>query len=465
MGIDQINANIANGDWTALRRCLQQIKINLGTSSGTFLSGYLLADGSRALTAAWDAGSFQIRAETFQSDVATGTAPFTVASTTLVANLNAALLEGNAASAFATAAHLHDTQTLQCDGIASDGGAFSFDCSGALSLNPNASGNVNVFGSAASGETKSFRVYGYRAADALRYLDIAVGVDAAQSFSFDLDTTNYLLMSNAVCYAGRLAGSLSSGANSTFFGITSGYSNTGAASSGFGVNAVRDNTGANVTGFGYFAGYQNSGDRVSAIGVAACSANSGDDILAFGASACQNNTQDRVTAGGSLSGQNNTGYELTSYGYRSGASNTGTSCLFYGPWMGNGNTLAYRVLIGNNDANTVPWLAGYVDTGEVHVGDGAGSGYTPAFKISGYPTGESLQTVSLGQKAATDGVFLFSGVTDVTQFAFDQDVDVTGDITVSGTVDGRDVAADGATLDALSGASAAAAMAFSWMGF
>jgi hypothetical protein len=46
--------------------------------------------GTVALTAAWDAGSWQIRAETFQSDVATGTAPLTVASTTVVANLHAA---------------------------------------------------------------------------------------------------------------------------------------------------------------------------------------------------------------------------------------------------------------------------------------------------------------------------------------------------------------------------------------
>jgi hypothetical protein len=67
---------------------------------GTAISGYLLADGTVPLTANWDAGSFQIRAETFQSDVATGTAPFVVASTTEVANLNAALLGGRAESDF-----------------------------------------------------------------------------------------------------------------------------------------------------------------------------------------------------------------------------------------------------------------------------------------------------------------------------------------------------------------------------
>lgn len=55
------------------------------------IAQYLLADGTRPLSANWDAGSWQIRAETLQSDIAPGTAPLTVASTTLVANLNADL--------------------------------------------------------------------------------------------------------------------------------------------------------------------------------------------------------------------------------------------------------------------------------------------------------------------------------------------------------------------------------------
>ena len=41
-----------------------------------------------------DIGAHEFRAETFESDVSTGTAPFTVASTTAVSNLNADLLDG-----------------------------------------------------------------------------------------------------------------------------------------------------------------------------------------------------------------------------------------------------------------------------------------------------------------------------------------------------------------------------------
>lgn len=50
------------------------------------------------------------------SSVSTGTAPFTVASTTAVTNLNADLLDGNHASAFATASHNHNGVYQPLDG-------------------------------------------------------------------------------------------------------------------------------------------------------------------------------------------------------------------------------------------------------------------------------------------------------------------------------------------------------------
>lgn len=60
----------------------------------------VVRDGSRKLTADWDAGSFEIRAKTLESDVATGTSPLTVASTTKVSNLNADLVDGKSETAF-----------------------------------------------------------------------------------------------------------------------------------------------------------------------------------------------------------------------------------------------------------------------------------------------------------------------------------------------------------------------------
>lgn len=64
------------------------------------LNQYIKRDGTRELSGNWDAGNWEIRARTFKSDVATGTPPMVVASTTLVNNLNADLLDGKEESAF-----------------------------------------------------------------------------------------------------------------------------------------------------------------------------------------------------------------------------------------------------------------------------------------------------------------------------------------------------------------------------
>lgn len=65
---------------------------------------YLRTDGTRGLSGDWDAGAHEVRAETFESDVAAPAAPMTIASNVMVANFNADLLDGNHAAAFAVAA-------------------------------------------------------------------------------------------------------------------------------------------------------------------------------------------------------------------------------------------------------------------------------------------------------------------------------------------------------------------------
>ena len=64
-----------------------------------------------SLTAAndLDIGAYELRAATFESDIATGTAPLTIASTTMVANLNADLLDGVQGAAYSQIA---GTETL-----------------------------------------------------------------------------------------------------------------------------------------------------------------------------------------------------------------------------------------------------------------------------------------------------------------------------------------------------------------
>lgn len=61
-----------------------------------------------ALTEVMRLTSAGVSASTYTSTVATGTAPFVVASTTAVTNLNADLLDGQHAAAFAAASHTHD---------------------------------------------------------------------------------------------------------------------------------------------------------------------------------------------------------------------------------------------------------------------------------------------------------------------------------------------------------------------
>jgi|GEM_PF-5985390 hypothetical protein len=62
-----------------------------GATSGENIS-HTLSLG--ALSGNWDAGGYEIRSNTLESDVTTGTAPLTIASTTVVTNLNADLLDG-----------------------------------------------------------------------------------------------------------------------------------------------------------------------------------------------------------------------------------------------------------------------------------------------------------------------------------------------------------------------------------
>lgn len=103
---------VGTGDIEELTAAQVASIINSSLDHGTLLgladddhTQYLLVAGTRALTGNWDAGSFEIRAQTFQSDVVTGTAPLIIASTTAVANLNADLLDGQHASAFQTTAN------------------------------------------------------------------------------------------------------------------------------------------------------------------------------------------------------------------------------------------------------------------------------------------------------------------------------------------------------------------------
>jgi hypothetical protein len=64
------------------------------TNMDTLMANCIIADGTKALSADWDAGAFKITAEQLASDISDGTTPFEVTSKTVVTNLNSDLLDG-----------------------------------------------------------------------------------------------------------------------------------------------------------------------------------------------------------------------------------------------------------------------------------------------------------------------------------------------------------------------------------
>ncbi len=90
--------------------------VPLSAEMGKTLDGtQLKKDGTVALTAAWDAGSFKITAEQIESDVVTGTAPLVVASTTVVPNLNADQVDGKEANEFLEITNIDDVPADDAD--------------------------------------------------------------------------------------------------------------------------------------------------------------------------------------------------------------------------------------------------------------------------------------------------------------------------------------------------------------
>ncbi|HOY65117.1 MAG TPA: hypothetical protein PK745_18275, partial [bacterium] len=82
----------------------------LNVSGTANISGATTLGGTLGVTGAIT-GSSTVQGTRLISTIATGTAPLTLASTTVVTNLNADLLDGNHASSFSTSGHTHATLT------------------------------------------------------------------------------------------------------------------------------------------------------------------------------------------------------------------------------------------------------------------------------------------------------------------------------------------------------------------
>lgn len=196
------NYNVIDGDWRNLSIIISDLSSRI-IDEDTSFSDYLLADGSRALTANWDAGSYQIRAETFQSDITTGTAPFTVASTTAVTNLNADLLDGQHGAYYAASATGVTSSANLVDNsiIRGDGGALGVQDSGILIDD---SDNVTGMGTLSCGAITSSALTSGRIL--IASTSGLIADDADLTFSVDTLTVTKIA-------AFELTGKLTAGAN------------------------------------------------------------------------------------------------------------------------------------------------------------------------------------------------------------------------------------------------------------
>lgn len=103
---------------------------------GIEATGFVKANGTVALTANWDAGAYEIRAQTLEADVSTGTAPLTIASTTKVANLNVDKLDDQEGSYYLAAGNFTGTLAVGNGGTGAtsltDGGVLLGSGTGAV---------------------------------------------------------------------------------------------------------------------------------------------------------------------------------------------------------------------------------------------------------------------------------------------------------------------------------------------
>jgi trimeric autotransporter adhesin len=254
-------------------------------------------DGSGNVNAA---GSFS--GTQLISTVATGTSPLQVASTTLVPNLNASLLGGSPASAFASAS---GSNAYIQNGIAQQPSA-NFNISG--------EGSANSFSSSTNYQIGGTPVVGIPGTD-----NLYIGQNAGNSLSTGTDNT----------FSGFTSGANnSSGIINTFLGSRAGYSNT---------------TGSTNTISGYAAGYSNT---------------TGSGNAFFGASAGGHNiTGDGNTFLGLSAGvSGTTGSENTFSGEGAGAFNTtGSLNTYVGANAGNNNVTGNNnIYIGNLGCGSYP---------------------------------------------------------------------------------------------------------------
>lgn len=95
--ITKFFANVGSGSGATVAIYIEGTSashFSMPSTSNILSEIFIRRDAKNEFTANFDAGPFEIRALTFESDITTGTAPFTIASITVVPNLNADMIDG-----------------------------------------------------------------------------------------------------------------------------------------------------------------------------------------------------------------------------------------------------------------------------------------------------------------------------------------------------------------------------------
>jgi Chaperone of endosialidase len=309
-------------------------------------------DGSGNVNAA---GSFS--GTRLISTVATGTAPLQVASTTLVPNLNASLLGGSPASAFALAS---GSPNYIQNGTALQSGA-NFNISG--------NGSANSFNSATTYEIGGTSV-------------LTVGDNPQQNLFVGqiagVANTSGVLNTFLGYAAGELNGT---GVQNTFVGASAGVLNGSGQGNTYVGNSAgeRGTTASDNTFVGTSAGLNNttgSNNTYIGLGAGIRASTGGANTFIGGQSGSSTSTGSRNTFSGVGAGaQNTAGSHNTFTGYSSGINNTTGS---YNIYLGS-DLAGYNNTIGNNNIYVGNPGCAYpcTENSTIRIGGDIGGGYGP----------------------------------------------------------------------------------------
>lgn len=371
------------------------------------------------LTANWDAGSYKITAETFTSDIATGTAPFTVISTTKVTNLNADAVDGysfnqalQTTSSPSFVAVTASTGNITANAGYIDSKAYYY-IDGSKFISIDGTGNMMIGEGAGNGGVSTGGIhFGFHAGFSTTAPGIDcvnIGNEAGQAQENAIGCINigggagYSNISGGYCnFIGYKAGYNNKSQYNTYIGYKSGFTASAAGAYGnlgIGYRTLHDNIGGKEnTAIGDSAGARQIGSSAVLIGYAAATqAQFCTSAVVIGNRTCYLATANlsRVTAIGALSNYSApTKFGGVSIGYCAGAYDTASNNLFIND-RDRGSQANDRVqsliygLFNASTANQLVRLNGITELTVINSGAtqvAAGAGANEVWKTSGHAT-------------------------------------------------------------------------------